>query len=74
MDRLPVHRKGFITDLVNRDEAYLNSGLTANDTQLIYRAMMVSPDLETCEALLRGETVPKHRLHHLWARAFGRKT
>ena len=69
-----IHRKGAIGDLVRRDEQYIRTGITDHDTQTIYRALMVSPDLETCEALLRGETVPKHRLHQLWTRAFGRRT
>lgn len=44
------------------------------DDQAIYRlkkAVMLAPDLATCEALLRGEDVPISRLDPAWARRYG---
>jgi hypothetical protein len=39
-----------------------------------WRALMLSPDLETCEALLRGEDVPADRLDPEWLARFRRQT
>ena len=33
----------------------------------IWRALVLAPDIATCEALLRGEAVPLSRLDPLWA-------
>jgi hypothetical protein len=35
--------------------------------------MMLSPSIEVCEALLRGESVPVSRLDPLWVQRFGLK-
>jgi hypothetical protein len=37
----------------------------------IYVAMMLSPTIEVCEALLRGESVPPSAVDPVWARRFG---
>jgi hypothetical protein len=37
----------------------------------IWRAMMLAPRLEVCEALLRGESVPVDRLDPEWVTRFG---
>ena len=37
----------------------------------VWRAMMLAKDLETCRALLRGETVPLERLDPEWVARFG---
>lgn len=39
----------------------------------IWRAMMLAPTLDVCEALLRRETVPIERLHPDWVERFGVK-
>ena len=36
-----------------------------------WRALMLAKDLETCRALLRGETVPESRLRPEWILRFG---
>jgi hypothetical protein len=36
-----------------------------------YKCLMLARDLETCEALMRGEKVPKSRLRPEWAKAYG---
>lgn len=60
-----------IATLIRRDEQYIRSGLTDNDTRLIWRAMMLAPTLEICEALLRGEDVPRSALDPVWLKRFG---
>lgn len=37
----------------------------------LWRAIMLSPRLEVCEALLRGQHVPRSALDPLWAKRFG---
>lgn len=39
--------------------------------QVLIRAVRLAPDLETCEAILRGERVPRSRLDPKWAKAYG---
>lgn len=39
----------------------------------VWRAVVLSPNVETCEALLRGESVPLGRLGPEWCRRFGRR-
>jgi hypothetical protein len=43
------------------------------DARRLWRAMMLSPSIEVCEALLRGESVPVSRLDPLWVQRFGLK-
>jgi hypothetical protein len=42
--------------------------------ELLWRAFMLGPDVNTCEALLRGEDVPEDRLDPEWVERFGRRT
>lgn len=42
--------------------------LTAEQTRALWRAVMLSPSLEVCEALLRGEKVPLPALDPLWVK------
>lgn len=35
------------------------------------KCLRLSPDLETCEALMRGERVPRSRLDPEWVKAYG---
>lgn len=37
----------------------------------LLRAVRLAPDLETCEAIVRGERVPRRRLDPHWTRAYG---
>jgi hypothetical protein len=37
----------------------------------LIRAVRLARDLETCEAILRGEHVPRSRLDPEWARRYG---
>lgn len=39
--------------------------------QRFYRALMVSPTLSVCQALLRGEHVPTSALDPVWLARFG---
>jgi hypothetical protein len=39
-----------------------------------WRAMMLAKDIETCQALLRGESVPDERLRPEWVTRFGRRS
>ena len=41
------------------------------DSARLWKAWMLSPSVEVCEALLRGESVPVDRLDHGWLRRFG---
>lgn len=43
------------------------------DAGRLWRAFMLSPSIEVCEALLRGESVPLSRLDPVWVRRFGLK-
>jgi hypothetical protein len=38
---------------------------------VLLRAVRLAPDLGTCEAILRGDRVPRSRLDPEWARAYG---
>ena len=38
---------------------------------VLFQAVMLARDLPTCEALLRGEKVPRSRLDPVWAKAYG---
>jgi hypothetical protein len=44
---------------------------TTAETAALYRAVMLSPTLEVCEALLRLERVPLHKLDPEWVRRLG---
>lgn len=37
----------------------------------LIKAVRLAPNLETCEALCRGEAVPKSRLDPAWRKAYG---
>lgn len=37
----------------------------------LWRAIMLSPTIEICEALLRGENVPTSQLDPLWVKRLG---
>jgi hypothetical protein len=37
----------------------------------LWRAIMLSPSIDVCEALLRGESVPIDRLDAHWVERFG---
>jgi hypothetical protein len=61
-------------DVTNaRPEPLRPEGASAEARELgrIWRAMMLAPCLEVCEALLRGESVPVDRLDLEWLRRFG---
>lgn len=45
--------------------------LIADKANRIYRAIMLSPTLEVCCALLRHERVPLNRLDQEWVERFG---
>lgn len=45
--------------------------LERRQTWFILKCCLIAGDLETCEALLRGERVPKSRLDPKWAKAYG---
>jgi hypothetical protein len=39
--------------------------------QRLWRAMMLAPTIEVCEALMAGEAVPLERLDQEWVKRFG---
>jgi hypothetical protein len=43
------------------------------DAGRLWRAFILAPSIEVCEALLRGESVPLSRLDPVWVRRFGIK-
>lgn len=43
------------------------------DPRRLWKIVMLSPSIEVCEALLRGQTVPVTRLDPEWVRRFGLK-
>lgn len=45
--------------------------LLDEDIRKLARAVMLSPTLDVCEALLRGEHVPTSRLDPAWVRRYG---
>ena len=47
---------------------------SAEETRRLWRAMMLAPTLEVCEALLRGEKVPTSKLDPEWVERFGVKS
>lgn len=53
------------------EEARQADALTVQAWRRVWRAVMLSPSLEVCEALLRGERVPLDRLDPDWVRRFG---
>ena len=42
-----------------------------HDSLVLVRALRLGRDLETCEAILRGERVPASRLDDEWRKAYG---
>ncbi len=58
---------GLHDDLVDEFE------LAQPDVDLLGRAVLLAPTIETCEALLRGEQVPLDRLDPVQVRRFGRR-
>ena len=42
-----------------------------HEAQVLLRAVRLAPDLETCEAILRGARAPRSRLDPKWAKAYG---
>jgi hypothetical protein len=60
-------------DVIELEERQRRLAGPAHETaNRIWRAMMLAPSLEVCEALLRGESVPRDRLDREWSRRFGR--
>lgn len=45
--------------------------LTEDEARQGWRAMMLAPDIETCRALLRGESVSLDSLRPEWVARFG---
>ena len=41
------------------------------EAAVLFQAVVLARDLPTCEALLRGEKVPRSRLDPVWAKAYG---
>jgi hypothetical protein len=54
-----------------RGDQQRNAG--AEWAQDFWKALMLSPTIEICEALLDGESVPIDRLDPDWVRRFGLK-
>lgn len=45
--------------------------LPSNPLARLYKAIMLAPSIEVCEALLRAEPVPTSALDPVWARRYG---
>lgn len=71
----PVHPAVAEAREVIRLEQELRDATRPTDAayRRLWRAIMLSPNITVCEALLRGETVPRNRLDAAWARRFGRR-
>ncbi len=54
-------------------DMHATAELVPDELNRVWRAMMLANDLETCEALIRGETVPIDRLDPDWIARFGRR-
>jgi hypothetical protein len=44
---------------------------SSTGTSRVWRAMMLAPSVEVCEALLAGESVPADRLDPEWSKRLG---
>lgn len=42
-----------------------------NAYRALWRAVVLAPNIETCEALLRGQHVPRATLDPIWRKRFG---
>jgi hypothetical protein len=49
----------------------LNRRLQWPDANRLTRAILLSPSIDVCESLLRGEHVPLERLDIVWVRRYG---
>lgn len=41
------------------------------ESQEFHKALRLAPNIQVCEALLRGEPVPRSQLDPLWAKRYG---
>jgi hypothetical protein len=58
--------------IINAREAIaLEEQARAHADWALARAVMLSPTLDVCEALLQGEAVPLSKLDHKWFRKYG---
>jgi hypothetical protein len=67
LDDRPVLARGAL--VVAHEQLVRDAG--ALDGNALHRAIMLSPDIETCRALLRGESVPVERLDRDQLRRYG---
>ena len=65
--------EALIAKFANRRDREL-ADLDAAYSREVWRAMMLAKDLDTCRALLRGESVPLERLDPEWVARFGLKS
>jgi hypothetical protein len=47
--------------------------LTPEQTRHIWKAIMLAPRVETCEALLKHQPVPRSALDPMWVKRLGTK-
>lgn len=56
-----------------REVIALEQALEDARLRRLWKAIMLAPDIRTCEALLRHEPVPTNRLDPAWVHRFGRR-
>ena len=54
----------------SKDDRYFKPSISDEDAARGWRAMMLAPTLEICQALLRGESVPLDQLRPDWVEWF----
>jgi hypothetical protein len=71
--RLPVAGGKLMTTLGPETLKMIEELASARQDQdrRLWRAFMLAPTIEVCEALLRGEEVPLGQLDQEWVRRFG---
>lgn len=53
------------------ERAHYRSTPEREESLLLLKAIRLSPTLDMCERILRGEPVPKSKLDPEWAKAYG---
>jgi hypothetical protein len=56
-----------------KDDRHFKPTVSDDEAARGWKAMMLAKDIETCRALLSGESVPDERLRPEWIARFGRR-
>lgn len=60
-----------LVELVNERNARFGSRVERERGRRLIKVIRLAPDIETAEALLRGQRVPLSRLDPVWAERYG---